>query len=97
MPEAPMQGAAEEGQEGGSPAEMVSAAGAMLTKIAEVTAQDDGVPEEAKKAFAAALQAFTAGAQALQGGGQEAAADQGAVSMEQGASGAQPESMRRPG
>lgn len=88
-----MQGAAEEGQEGGSPAEMVAAAGSLLTKIADL-AQNGDVPPEAAKAFQAALSAFTAGAQALSGGKDASAG--GATSMEQGASGAQPMSMNRP-
>lgn len=57
------------------------------SKLAEVAGQE-GLPEEAKAAFTAALEAFAAGLEAMKGGGEP----QGpaAVSPEQGASGAVP-------
>ena len=100
MPDAPMppQGAdpsAEESQEPQDPASVLAEAGDSLQKAVMLITQDKSVPDEAKKAFAAALDAFSQGAQLLQGGGAPDAG--GPVSPEQGASGAQPMSMQKPG
>jgi hypothetical protein len=74
--------------EGGDTEALLQAMGEGLTKLTS----DPGVPEEAKAAFAAALEAYTAGVEALKGGGGASAP----VPMDAGASGAQPMSMERP-
>lgn len=102
MPDAPMpkppggdpEGSpAEESSE--SPADILSEAGDALKKAVDAITQDPSVPDDAKKAFSAAMDAFMQGAQILQGGGQAQAP--GPATPEQGASGAQPMSMQRPG
>ena len=97
MPDAPIP--PQQPQEGGGPAEMLSTAGAMLEKVNAMIGEDPAVPDAVKKAFQASLAAYTQGAQALTGGGgePEQAIPQENASPEQGASGAQPMSMRRPG
>ena len=67
---------------------------AIAEALAGITQSPD-VPEQAKAAFQASLEAFQAGLEILQGGGAaEPHQPSGPVSMEQGASGAQPISQR---
>ncbi len=91
----PQGAAADDAQEGGSdPAQVLAEAGATLEKAVSMLLQDPQVPNDAKKAFQAALAAFSDGAQQLTGGAPQAG---GNAAPEQGASGAQPMSMQRPG
>lgn len=97
-PEGPMPEGApapEQAPQGGGAEEAIKNLGEGLSSLVQAMGEDPAIPEEAKGAFQAALEAFTAGAQAMSGGG--GAAPQGAVTPEQGASGAMPESMGRRG
>lgn len=84
-----------EGNMPASPAEALAETGSKLQELVAAITQDPQVPDGAKAAFAAALDAFSKGTEALQGGGAEQEAPE-AVTMEQGASGAKPQSMQRP-
>ncbi len=86
---------AEQKPEGGGPAEALNALGQGLSDVAGAMAQDPGVPDGAKQAFASALEAFKAGMAALEGGGEGPQPEQGVSTPEQGASGAQPANMGR--
>lgn len=93
MPESPVQeNPAEQAhdaqEQGPDAAEAVNAVGETLAKLS----QDPSVPDEAKAAFGKAMELVKAGLDALQGGGQGG----GAVTPEQGASGAIPVSHGRP-
>lgn len=89
-------GAAQEEQRepGGDVAGQVAQLGSQLEQFVSAISEADA-PDEAKQAFAAALEAFKAGFEALSGGGGQGG---GVATPEQGASGAVPMShggMRR--
>jgi hypothetical protein len=86
---------AEAGAEGGGGGSAVDALMSLekgLSSVAEAAGRDPQFPEEAKAAFASALDAFRQGLEILSGGG----APSGPVAMEAGASGARPVSPGGP-
>lgn len=86
MPQAPEQDAPAGQNSGGGVAEALVQADAMLAKIAKATSAAEQVPEEAKAAFATALEAFRGGLEivmeAARGGGR--AQPSGAAAPEAG-------------
>jgi hypothetical protein len=101
MPEAPVpQGGADEAPaQGGGVAEKIVSLDRDLAQLAQVVTQNEQIPDELKAPLQASVEAFRAFAQGLTefaGGGGGQAPQQGVVSPEQGASGAQPVSMGRP-
>lgn len=106
MPDAPMpaQGAGDTPQQDGGILDALRATDSSLSQITEMILKNDQVPDQVKSAFQASLQAFRQGLEGLNGvadgsdqeGSKEQMAEQPST-PEQGASGAQPMSMRRPG
>lgn len=94
MPESPMPESAE-GEGGGSMSEALQSTDQMLSQITQAVTQNGQVPDEAKQAFTAALQAYRQGLEIILGAAGGGQANQ-PTTPEQGASGAQPESMARP-
>lgn len=84
MSQPPAQPAGGEG--GGDVVEALMGLEKGLASVTEAAGSDPNFPEEAKAAFAAALDAYRQGLEALSGGGQPS----GPVAMEAGASGARP-------
>lgn len=71
-------------QEGGGVAETLTAVDAQLSKIAQFAGQSPQMPEEAKAAFASALEAFRAGLEIVTGAAGHGAQGPAAVAPEQG-------------
>ncbi len=101
MPEVPMkpdEGAAEQAgdtsEQGGITQALVET-DKNLFKISQIVAQNPQIPDEIKSAFQSALDSYRQGLSALTGGGGQAGPAN--ATPEQGASGAQPMSMQRPG
>jgi len=78
-------------QSQGGIAEALTKLDQQLMQVTQAVAQS-GAPDAAKQAFGQALESFRAGLEALTSGGDQAG-PQGAVTPEQGASGAKPLSM----
>ncbi len=100
QPEQPDQGG---GGGGGGIVEVLTQTDKNLFQIAKAVSANGQIPDEIKQAFQTALESFRQGLQAMTGGGGAPGGQPpqgegpGVVSPEQGASGAQPMSMRRPG
>lgn len=99
-PEGPMPQDGAPAESGGGVEEVIQDIGMKLTKLSEVFGQNEQFPPELKEALMTATQAyeaFASGLSQMAGGGAPEGASPGAVSPEQGGSGAQPMSMGRPG